>query len=167
MSVYDTLVSMPQEHRRIKGHGYIDLMTFDFTTHSIRNGSYYFMKNGQLCVDVISLRNGSIITINSPFFTEEEANDPWKKVEELYYQYLISRPTEVANYLHPNFRAKSADELSFDELVTGIPRQQALYAFEGYLMLGIVSGVLKWPEDKHWYWKSETYPGLILYKSWF
>lgn len=168
MSVYQMLSEeLPARHYKIKGHGYVDLLAFDFKTHSIRNGSFYLMKDGKLMTDCVVLQNGTEINLPKEIFSTQEVEEPWQKIEDLYYQYYVSRPTEVANFLRPNYRAKTADELTFDELVDGKPRQQALYAFEGYMMLGIVSGILQWLDAGKWFWQSSKYPGLIIYRDWF
>lgn len=154
---------------RIKGAGFLDLLSFDFKKKNIANGKFFLMKDGKIITDTLETQNQQKWTglKNVPLIKDDEVGDPWLMVEQLYEQYENSCPSEHSAFLRPNFRAKNVDELSFEELVTSMPRIQASYALEAYLMFCILSGFMFWKNPNYWFWKSVNHPRLILYKEWF
>lgn len=63
------------------------------------------------------------------------------------------------------------EELTNHDLIYGLSRDEAVARYDGYFMLGVVSGILKWPDGfKRWFMRMDLdNPNgeLILLQKWF
>lgn len=168
MTVYEILLNLVQKHERIKGGCYSDMLRFDFVKKNIFKGKYFLMKNGALTQKEICLLDGTVYNLrNLPLLPLELTVQPFNILGDLYLQYKYSVGSGRSMRNKGNFRACTSDELAFEQLCNGEERIKAQYALEAYVLLGSVSGVLQWPDLKHWFWKSKIDPWLILYRDWF
>ena len=90
-------------------------------------------------------------------------------IEALYARYKYSLPSERSdNKRRKYFKALSADELTDEQLITGLPREVTQYALEAFVLCATIKGVLVWGEELHdkWFWQSKADPDLVILKSW-
>lgn len=87
-------------------------------------------------------------------------------IEELYQVYKHSVPNTI-RYRKPYFKALKEEELSTQDLIIGANRQLAKEKLETTLLIGILNGSLKWPDDTKWFWQSPNDKDLVLLKEWF
>lgn len=165
MTLYEIICDMAKHHCRIRDMGSTDQLKFDLENKSIRCGNGYIVQNGRYCVDWLDLSDGTFYLLNDSFFNMN-IKDPYVFVEELFKEYIVSRPSSIGAKNKGNFRAKTSDELSFDQLINGQDRLELQYRLEAFILLGALKGIFKWENNKHWFWKSKNVPGLILYKNW-
>lgn len=108
---------------------------------------------------------------NSPQFTARLegliafADDPYAEIERLYAQFKRSVPSKHDRLDKGNFKACSGDQLSYQELETNMPRQEARLRLEGFVLLTASEGLLRWKNPAHFYWQGND-PDLILYREW-
>ncbi len=155
MTVYDVLCSVSKEHKKIKGGGYTDVLIFDLKEKSIRSKGLYIVKNGRLVVNQIDVEGEVYILDGLPLGTE---NTSLEMLQPLYDSYLYSRPGSY--YVHSPFLAKTSDELTYEQLLKGIPRNHARCCLEA----AIVLGNFNWPNVEHYYWKGKN--GFVLFREW-
>lgn len=91
--------------------------------------------------------------------------DPYAEIERLYAQYKRSVPGKQERQDRGNFRALSADRLTYQELETNMPRQEARLRLEGFILLAACAGRIRWQNPCHFFWQG-TDPDLILYRDW-
>lgn len=84
-------------------------------------------------------------------------------IDELYKQYKYSMPSERDNRRH-YFKALSANQLTDEQLVTGMPRLEARIRLEAYILLASMTGKLQWHNPTHWYWVGQDKDFVILKK---
>ena len=81
-------------------------------------------------------------------------------LETAYAIYKHSIPSERTMSRTPRFYALPESELSNDDMLYGVPREQAERdlekALQGFLM----------PEGAGWFWQSENDPDLVVLRSW-
>ena len=82
-------------------------------------------------------------------------------IEELYGVYKHSIPSEKTMGRVPRFKALDESELSDDDMLYGVPREEAERALEK-AMQGF-----RMPEDAgSWFWQSKADPDLVVLRSW-
>ena len=81
-------------------------------------------------------------------------------LEFLYNNYKHSIPTEKTMHRTSRFKALPESELSNDDMLYGVSREQAERDLEQALY-GFVM-----PEGSGWFWQSENDPDLIVLRSW-
>lgn len=172
MTIYEIICEMGKAHCRIamKNGGYSDLMRFNLTKQTVKNGNFYLIKNGEVAIDEVKLADGQVFGGLKDMELIEPQENFKERLEELYAEYYNSRPNRRCNYSKSNFVAKHETELSFDEMVNSKDRLEAMYALEAYVLLSVMSGVdvaneLEM-EDKHYYWKSKELPSLVMFRDW-
>lgn len=162
MSLYEILLEMAEQPCRIRGGGNADMLEFDLETKSIFSGKNYIVKNGEIQSKIIELEDGRVWEVSPDNLIALPIN--FTSVEELYISFISSVPN--TRQVKGNFKGKTSDELSYQQLISGNNRTKARYALEGYILLGSIVGGFSWNNESHWFWKSSTVPGLILYKKW-
>lgn len=90
----------------------------------------------------------------------------WETLDNLYQEYKHSVPSSQKKGRSP-FYALPEDELSFNDLVTGKPRGEALEQLQLAILAGVLNGSLQWPDPKKWFIQSEIDPQFVLLRSWF
>ena len=94
--------------------------------------------------------------------------DPWEMVEELFFRFYESKPSERSGHKNSYFAAKSAHDMDEFEIAAGEPRLIAQAKLEGFVLCAVLAGLLKWnPLYGNWFWQSQRYTKLVLLKEWF
>lgn len=81
-------------------------------------------------------------------------------LEAAYATYKYSVPSEKTMSRVPRFYALPESELSDDDMLYGMPREQAEAALETAL------ADFKLPEGSGWFWQSSKDPDLVVLRSW-
>jgi len=82
------------------------------------------------------------------------------ELEAAYAAYKHSIPSEKTMSRVPRFYALPESELSDDDMLYGIPREEAERALEQALER------FAYPEGAGWFWQSQEDPDLVVLKSW-
>ena len=171
MTLYEVLIDLSKKYCRFNmksGKGYCNLLRFDLKKKKISNGNVVIMNNGIVLIDELVLNDGTIYTgLKDMPLIEDTTKDFYTKVEELYLLYNKSIPNGKECFSKGNFRAKTSDELTTDELLCGIPRVEAQYLLEGYILLNSIINKDLWEDKDKFFWKSENIPELVLFRDWF
>ena len=170
MTVYEILIEMSRQHRRIKkkdGHkmGHTDTFRFDLESKTVSNGFMNIFKNGELVADQIELCDGTVYDFRSSELISSDT-DFYHTVEKLYNEFQYSVPTKHDNICRTNFLAKHVDELSMSQIMNNEKRPVARCKLEAYVLLMAVSQQIPWNEQRHFFWKSKNVQNLILYRDW-
>lgn len=89
----------------------------------------------------------------------------WDVIESLYKEFKYSVPnkhSKTACY----FKALLSEELTDAQIAFNYEREFAKAMLEGYILLASLSCWIKWENDKHWFWQSESDKDLIILKEW-
>lgn len=106
----------------------------------------------------ISRKNYGIGFLDMPEVLDE--------LERLYKEYKYSLPTERSERKKRYFYAVPVEELTVQQMCTGIPREFAQAKLELWLLFNIMNGNFQWTEDMgKWYWHG-TDKDLIILKGW-
>lgn len=81
-------------------------------------------------------------------------------LEAAYEVYKHSIPSEKTMHRTARFYALPESELSDDDMLYGVPREEAEAALEFAL------ADFAYPEDAGWFWQSKNDPDLVVLKSW-
>ncbi len=81
-------------------------------------------------------------------------------LEAVYAVYKHSIPSEKTMHRTSRFYALPESELSDDDMLYGMPREQAEAALEFAL------ADFSYPEDAGWFWQSKNDPDLVVLRSW-
>lgn len=134
MNLYDIIKNLSEE-------GYSRIRT-NLIKGDLQIAKTKIIENGKQIADAFEA-NGNPYSFDSLIGESED-------ICKLYAQYKTSLPGE--NDCNKTlFKAKSIDELTDAELVTGIPRTEARIKLETYILLASVDGRLKWLNENHWY----------------
>lgn len=145
MSVYSELLNHAQEGGKYK---------IDLKNKSLKIGNKNYIKNGEVLIEDELFDSDLLMKLQ----------DPWNKASELYNQYKHSIPT--SHYKDNSyFKALKYEELSSEELAYGLYRNYAQAALEGFILLASIKGLLKWQNDKHWFWQDENDKDFIILKE--
>ena len=145
MSVYSELLNHAQEGGKYK---------IDLKNKSLKIGNKNYIKNGEVLIEDELFDSDLLMKLQ----------DPWNKTSELYNQYKHSIPT--SHYKDNSyFKALKYEELSSEELAYRLYRNYAQAALEGFILLASIKGLLKWQNDKHWFWQDENDKDFIILKE--
>ena len=100
---------------------------------------------------------------DSPQATHQGASPRDCSIEALeaaYEVYKHSIPSEKTMHRTSRFYALSESELSDEDMLYGVPREQAEAALEFAL------ADFAYPEDAGWFWQSENDPDLVVLRQW-
>ena len=81
-------------------------------------------------------------------------------LEAAYAVYKHSIPSEKTMHRTARFYALPEGELSNEDMLYGMPREEAEAALESLL------GDFAYPEDAGWFWQSKNDPDLVVLRSW-
>lgn len=81
-------------------------------------------------------------------------------LEAAYAVYKHSVPSEKTMSRTHRFYALPESELTDDDMLYGMPREEAEYALEQLV------GDFKLPEGSGWFWQSPNDPDLVVLRSW-
>ena len=81
-------------------------------------------------------------------------------LEAAYEVYKHSIPSERTMHRTARFYALPESELSDEDMLYGMPREQAEAALEAAL------ADFAYPEDAGWFWQSKNDPDLVVLRSW-
>lgn len=89
-------------------------------------------------------------------------------IEMLYNYYKVSTPSERSDSKRKTyFKALPVEQLTDYQLVHGESRERTQAELEGYILINIIQGNLKWNDEwGSWFWQSKTEPDLIILKQW-
>lgn len=131
-------------------------------------------KNKTLKLNRNTLVDNGLVKENSVLINEDDLihlgvnslfNEPYNLIESLYKTYKHSVPTKANDGHNSYFKALNADKLTDEELVVNIQRSKAQAMLEGYIFFASLQGILKWGNEKHWFWQG-TDRDLIVLKEW-
>lgn len=175
MSIYKALIELSKSHTRLKKGGWADLMTFNLKDKTIKNGKTIILERGERKCSEIELINGNKYQLSNELINETDLmeygienckENPYEVIQILFNQFKSSVPSEHSEYGKFNFYCKPVDELTMKEMINGIPRLEAYYLLEGYVMLASLSDWIEWKEPKHYFWQCPTDKKLIIYRNW-
>lgn len=83
-----------------------------------------------------------------------------EQLEEAYARYKHSIPSEKTMHRTSRFYALPESELSDEDMLYGVPREQAERELEQTLQ------GFRMPEGSGWFWQSENDPDLVVLRSW-
>ena len=86
-------------------------------------------------------------------------------LEKLYNDYKFSIPNNIS-YKYNYFKAISADDISVTNLINGKNRTAAKESLELTFLMGVLNGSLKWPDNKKWFWQSDSDKDFVILKDW-
>lgn len=163
MTVYEFLIHAAQAYTNILDGGKTDELQFDLTRKSIQSGNLYIVRDGRLALRKVFLGDGAICELDELIAFD---GDPYAEIERLYAQFKRSVPNRHERLNKGNFKALSSDALTMRELEENMPRLQARYALEGFILLASAAGFIPWHVPRHFFWQSATDPDCIIYRDW-
>ena len=168
MTLYEVLIDLSKSHCRFKGKhtGYADLLRFDLKRKTVSNGNIVIIKNGKVILDELKLTDGRVYTGLQSMELIHKSDDFYEELEAIYEQYYSSIPSQKAQFSKNNFVAKDLDHLSLHEMINGIPRIEAQYRLEAFVLLQAIMCQIPWSDERHFYWQSKKNKQLIIYKEW-
>lgn len=168
MTLYEVLIELSKSHCRFKGKhtGYADLLRFDLKNKTVSNGNTVIIKNGKVVIDELKLTDGREYTDLLSMKLIHKSDDFYEELEAIYEQYYASIPNQGAQFSKNNFIAKYLDHLSLREMVNGIPRIEAQYMLEAFVLLQTLIQDIPWSDERHFYWQGKRNNKLIIYKEW-
>lgn len=168
MTLYEVLVELSKSHCKFKGKhtGYADLLRFDLKSKTISNGNIAIIKNGKVVIDELKLTDGREYTGIKSMELIHKPDDFYEELESIYEQYYSSIPNQNTQFSKNNFVAKDVDHLSLREMIDGIPRIEAQYRLEAFVLLQALSGHIPWHNERHFYWQSNKNKQLVIYNEW-
>lgn len=163
MNLHEVLIEMTEQHQRIKGGGYSDLLFFNHKTKTISNGKTVLVKDGKIVPQIIKLTDKEL-TLEDDWGYEHE--DFYSGMERRFDEYYKSVPTKCERFVKTIFMAKALNKYSsYTEMMNmSNNRAKARYELEWFFMASSINGDIKWLNDKHWFWKSPN-TKLIIYKE--
>ena len=164
---YDILLSLAEHPAHIIGFGESDMLRFDLDKKDIvaTNGKY-LMADGELQVDKISFIDGREFDLsNVRLVSKRNKPIPLEEIEHLWYMYYNSVPNERCQRNRCNFKARHDTEMNFMEMF-GASRTYAQYALEAFILLNSLENTFIWESEKNFFWQSQRYPKLIIYRDW-
>ena len=143
MTLYELLVQLSQEGS--------DKIHINLSNKTIKVGRKIIIDSGQVVTHKI---------FNDDF---AELLTETLDLNGLYAQYKYSVPSERDDKRH-YFKALPAEQLTDEQLITGMPRLEARTRLEAYILLASLIGTLQWSNPEHWYWVGQDKDFVILKK---
>lgn len=163
MTVYDFLPLAANAYTTIRGGDKTEELRFDLTRKSIQSGRLYIVRGGQLALRKVYLANGTVCELDGLI---DFSGEPYAQIERLYAHFKRSVPNRHERLNRGNFKALSSDALSMRELMDNMPRVEARYRLEGFILLASASGLIPWRHPQHFFWQSANDPDCIIYRDW-
>lgn len=142
-SIYSGLVALAKLKETVKGTNKkrSDMMWFDITQKSIHLGSAEIMSYATLVKPVLECETATVdMSETKTWLTDEERR---LDVFELYEQHYNSCPDGRETKMLSHFSAKHVDDLTDDEVITGMSRGEARVRLEAWLLCAGVDGTLE------------------------
>lgn len=102
-------------------------------------------------------------------FGVEIPDNPIPKIEELYFLYRNSIPSERSDKKAKTyFQALPESKLSDEAMLYGMLREHAQIRLELFVLFAILQDKLQWDRfaEGKWFWQSSNQPSLIILKNW-
>lgn len=131
----------------------------DLDKKSIKYKKQYIVKDGALVADEI-ITECKVYAINKDQIVT--TCNPEVEVQALYDKYVCSKPSTSNKKSY--FIPKKSDELTFEELINGMDREEARCKLETFIVCCALTGTWQWKQESHWFWKGKR--GLIIYRKW-
>ena len=96
-------------------------------------------------------------------------SNPLPEIERLFDRYRHSVPSERSDSKSRKyFRALQETELSDEDMLYGIHREEAQVELELFVLCQLIHDTLKWDDfaPGKWFWQSQNHPSLIILKKW-
>lgn len=132
----------------------------DFEKRTMKVGNQFLIKDG------VFNENRKL---TSMFDEPMELDDILRHIEEEYYYYKFSLPSERSDSKKRKyFKALSVNELTDEEMIFAHNREVAQCRLEGFILCAILQGKFKWDEEKlgKWFYQSKNDPDLVILRSW-
>lgn len=166
---YEILSELPQHSAYLKKDnkciGTTAQLAFDLKKKIIKCSNFEIFNKG-LQMNTLSLSDGTIFDLDDIDLIHSEECDQYEKIEELYSVYQKSVPNKSSNDRKSNFIALPINKLSYKEMMEGVPRTNARYELEGYVLLASFCGAIRWKWPDKFYWQSENNKSLVLFREW-
>ena len=142
-----------------KGKAY----TINLKKHDLVIDGKEYIKDGKNVTNKLLYSRRDLADYGIDNFVE---SDLWNVViPSLYYQFAHSKPTKNDRHKY-HFKCIPYEELSMLDLVYGKTRHEMKAVLEGSILLMSCGGVLKWQDDKHWFWQCQDCKDLVVLKDW-
>ena len=125
------------------------MFTINLETQTVKNNTITLIANGKPLNGFII--PDTIVTI--------------ELLETLYHRYNHSIPDGIRNR-YDYFKALPYSKLKPIDLITSENRQTAKYNLEMTLLIGVLNGSFKWPDNNQWFWQSKTDPDFVILRKW-
>ena len=132
----------------------------DFEKRTMKVGNQFLIKDGMF---------NENRKLTSMFDEPMELDDILQHIEEEYYYYKFSLPSERSDSKKRKyFKALSVNELTDEEMIFAHNREVAQCRLEGFILCAILQGKFKWDEEQlgKWFWQSKNDPDLVILRSW-
>lgn len=163
MTLYDFLNISASTPTTIQDGGKTDELEFDLVRKSIYSGRLCILRESKLMLKKIYLADGSSFELDGLI---DFTGDTYAEIERLYAQFKRSVPNRHEKLNRGKFKALSSDALSMQELMDNMPRTEARYRLEGFILLASVAGLIPWHNPRHFFWQSPGDPDCIIYRNW-
>lgn len=90
--------------------------------------------------------------------------NPWDCIDVLYNEFRHSCPKEKS-MKKSYFKAPSLDELTDADLAYGYDLDLCQAMLEGYILLGVLIGWIKWDFGNHWFYQGKN-ESLVIIRNW-
>lgn len=141
---------------------------YEETVKKVEQGSKFYINFPKRVLKV----NGKRIINNGEYDGElgiKQSDNPLDVITELFVRYHHSLPSERSNQKRKSyFRALPEHKLSDEDMLYGEPREVSQIKLELYVLMAILTGILKWDDFAKdlWFWQSPEHKELILLKEW-
>ena len=146
MTIYEELLSRVEQGEKFH---------IDFEKRNMKVGKDWLIKNGEC-------ETGRILYGRQPVCIKEI-------IESMFNDFKYSCPSERSDSKRKGyFKSLSADELTDEQMIYGLPRELTQARLEGFILCAILMGHLKWEDltDEKWFWVSPKDKDLIILKQW-
>lgn len=168
-TLYEIITELPQHSAYLKMDkkciGTTAQLIFNLKDRIIKCGNAEIFNKG-LLQETLLLSDGTVYDLKDIDLIHVEECDQYEKIEELYTIYQKSIPNKSSNDRKSNFRAMPVNKFSYKEMMEGIPRTNARYELEGYVLLASFCGAIRWKWPDKFYWQSENNKSLVLFREW-
>lgn len=136
----------------------------DLKRHCLSIGDKTYIENGKTTTNLLLYSRKDLNDYGIDDFVE---SDLWNVVIPcIYYQFAHSNPGFKKDRHKYHFKVLEKDDLSMVDLVFGKTRHEMKAVLEGLILCLSCGGLLKWQNDKHWFWQCLECKDLIIYKDW-
>lgn len=141
-SVFDALVEVGRRGGKLyRTNGKrADLIRFDLTTHSVFAGNTFIIQRGEVKMPVLETAAVKVSLEGLPWLTQFE-----RDIEPgiLFTTHYLSRPNGSEEFAACNFPAADVDELTDDQVISGVPRTEARIRLEAWMLCAALDGTLE------------------------